>query len=100
MARRVFFVFDHGRDIWRANVVRNRGTIEGISAGGFNDQSAWQEALSRGDVAVKQLINDQLEGTNVTVVLIGAETANRNYVSYEIEQSIARGNGIIGIWVH
>jgi hypothetical protein len=46
------------------------------------------------------LINDQLEGTNVTVVLIGAETANRNYVSYEIEQSIARGNGIIGIWVH
>jgi len=100
MARRVFFIFDRGRDIWRANVVRNVGTIEGVSAGGFHDQSTWEEAVSKGDVTVKQLINAQLQGTNVTVVLIGAETASRNYVSFEIEQSIAQGNRIFGIRVN
>jgi hypothetical protein len=33
-------------------------------------------------------------------VLIGAETASRPYVKYEIEQSIARGNGLLGIRIH
>jgi hypothetical protein len=43
------------------------------------------------------LIDSGLEGTVVTVVLIGAETASRKYVSYEIEQSVARRNGIFGL---
>jgi hypothetical protein len=35
-----------------------------------------------------------------TVVLIGSETANRKYVGYEIQQSVARGNGLLGVYVH
>ena len=34
------------------------------------------------------------------MVLIGAETANRPWVKYEIEQSIARKNGLLGIYIH
>lgn len=48
---------------------------------------------------VKKLIDKGLIGTSVTVVLIGAETSTRKFVNYEIEQSIARGNGLLGIKV-
>jgi hypothetical protein len=41
-----------------------------------------------------------LEGTSVTVVLIGYETNDREYVDYEIEQSYKRGNGMLGIYIH
>jgi Thoeris protein ThsB, TIR-like domain len=100
MARRLFFSFHYERDIWRVNVVRNSGVIEGVSAAGFHDATVWEEAKMKGDLAVKRLIDSGLNGTRVTVVLIGAETASRSYVSYEIEQSVARGNGIFGIRIN
>ena len=85
---------------WRVNVVRNSGAIEGVSAAGFHDASLWEETQRKGDAAVKRLIDSGLDGTTVTVVLIGAETASRKFVSYEVEQSIARGNGILGIRIN
>jgi hypothetical protein len=97
MARRVFFSFHYGRDLWRVNVVRNSGVVEGVSAAGFHDASLWEETKKRGGEAIKKLIDSGLNGTTVTVVLIGSQTASRIYVSYEIEQSVARGNGILGI---
>src|SRR5580704_3454502 len=100
MARRVFFSFHYERDLWRVNVVRNSGAIEGISAAGFHDASLWEESKKKGDEAVKKLIDSGLDSATVTVVLIGAETASRKYLSYEIEQSLARGNGIFGIRVN
>jgi len=100
MARKVFFSFHYGRDVWRVNVVRNSGVVEGVSAAGFHDASVWEETKKKGDEAIKKLIDSGLDGTSVTVVLIGAETANRSYVSYEIEKSVARGNGILGIRIN
>ena len=100
MARRVFFSFHYERDIWRVNVVRNSGAIEGVAAAGFHDASLWEETKRRGGDAVKRLIDSGLEGTSVTVVLIGAQTAQRQYVSYEIAKSISRGNGLLGILIH
>ena len=38
-----------------------------------------------------------LEGTSVTVVLVGSHTCSSQYVQYEIQQSEARGNGLLGI---
>jgi hypothetical protein len=99
MARKVFFSFHYERDIWRTNVVRNSGIVEGSAAAGFHDASLWEEAKKKGDAEVKKLIDKGLVGTSVTVVLIGAETASRKFVDYEIEQSIARGNGLIGIYI-
>jgi MTH538 TIR-like domain (DUF1863) len=99
MARRVFFSFHYERDIWRTNVVRNSGIVEGSAAAGFHDASLWEEAKKKGDAEVKKLIDKGLGGTSVTVVLIGAETSGRKFVDYEIEQSIARGNGLLGIYI-
>lgn len=100
MARCVFFSFHYQNDIWRANVVRNSHIVEGCAAAGFTDGSLWEEAKSKGDDAVHALINKALQGTSVTVVLIGSETADRKYVKYEIDKSIERGNGLLGIYIH
>jgi hypothetical protein len=43
------------------------------------------------------MINRHLRNTSVTVVLIGKETAARPWVKYEIRQSVAQRNGLLGI---
>jgi len=100
MARRVFFSFHYQRDVWRVNQIRNIPEVTGCSAAGFQDSSLWEEAKNKGEAAIKQLINEGLKNTSVTVVCIGAKTAGRKYINYEIEQSINRGNGIVGIQIN
>ena len=39
-------------------------------------------------------------GTTVTVICVGNQSAGRKFINYEIEKSIARGNGIIGVQIH
>jgi hypothetical protein len=100
MARKVFFSFHFENDAWRAGVVRNHSiTKAGIEDAGYIDAAAWEEVRKKGDDNIKKWIREQLYGTSVTVVLIGAETASRPYVKYEIEQSIERGNGLLGIYI-
>lgn len=97
MARRAFFSFHYERDIWRANVVRNSWVTQDRKASGFFDASLWEESKAKGDAAIKSLIDEGLKNTSVTVVLIGKETASRTYVQYEIDKSIERGNGLLGV---
>ena len=98
--RRVFFSFHYQRDVWRASIVRNAGVVDAQAAAGWSDASIWEEARKKGDEAIHRLINAGLNGTTVTVVLIGAETKNRKYVRYEIEQSSKRGNGLLGVYIN
>lgn len=100
MARRVFFSFHYQRDIWRVNQVRNLGEVVGTAAAGFQDASLWEEAKRKGDAAIQAMIDSALTGTSVTVVCIGAATAGRKFINYEIRQSLARGNGILGLCIH
>lgn len=101
MARSVFFSFHYERDIWRANVVRNSWvTKPDREAAGFWDASLWEETKKKGDEAIRRLIDQGLEDTSVTAVLIGAETASREWVRYEIEKSLERGNGLLGVYIH
>jgi len=100
MARRVFFSFHYGNDVWRANQIRKLGVVVGQAAAGFQDASLWEEAKTKGDAAVKKLINEGLEHTTVTVVLIGSRTRTRKWVDYEIKASEDRDNGLLGIYIH
>jgi len=97
MARRVFFSFEYEHDISRANVVRNSWVTQGKEAAGFVDAAAFEKVKKGGDTAIKKWIRDQLKGTSVTVVLVGLHTCSSKYVKYEIEQSIEKGNGLLGI---
>jgi hypothetical protein len=41
-----------------------------------------------------------MEGTSVTAVLIGQATWLSGWVSYEIAETVLRGNGLIGIYLN
>lgn len=99
MARRVFFSF-HYDDIWKVNQIRNSHIVEGCTAAGFMDASLWEQVRKRGDSAVRRAILQGLENTSITCVLIGQETWRRKYIRYEIEQSLERGNSLLGIHIH
>lgn len=100
MARKVFFSFHYGLDINRANVVRRSWQFLGTQVVGFFDRSLWEPGKPQNEEYIKRKIREGLQGTSVTVVLIGAETASRHYVNYEIEQSIKRGNGLLEIRIN
>lgn len=101
MARKVFFSFHYDNDVSRAMIVRNSGmTKAGISEAGFMDHADFEELQKKGSAAVRKWIDDQLYGSSVTVVLIGAETLTRPFVKYELEQSYKRGNAILGVYIN
>src|SRR5271169_6307899 len=100
MARRVFFSFHYDNDVWRANQVRNANVVAGSDIAGFFDHSEYEEAKKKGKEGIEKMILKHLKDTTVTVVLIGTETANRPWVKYEIDQSLARKNGLLGICIH
>ena len=100
MARRAFFSFHYQRDVWRVNQIRNLHEIIGCAAAGFQDASLWEEAKKKGDSEIKKMIDDALHETSVTVVFIGYKTAGRKFINYEIEKSISRGNGLLGLQIN
>ena len=101
MTRRAFFSFHYENDVWRANIVRNSWvTKTDREAAGFVDAADFEEVKKGGDDAIKRWIDNQLVGTSVTVVLIGKDTSNREYVKYELQKSYSIGNGLLGIYIH
>lgn len=101
MAKRVYFAF-HYQDVveFRANVVRNHNALQGVAKAGYYDHSVWEASKRTGEVALKRLINGELEGSSVTAVLIGTKTYARRWVRYEIAKSIVRGNLVLGIHIN
>lgn len=99
MARSVFFSFHYENDINRVMVARNSWVIRGVQEAGFKDKASFEEVKLKGKQAIERWIDEQLQGTSVTVVLIGEETLSRDYVQYEICQSINRGNAIVGVHI-
>jgi hypothetical protein len=100
MAKRVFFSF-HYQDVmdFRANVVRNHKTTKDNNAGYF-DASIWEDAKKTSDLALKRLINKELNNTSVTCVLVGTHTFERRWVDYEIMKSLEKGNNILAIHIN
>lgn len=100
MARKVFFSFHYERDSQRAAQVRNADLLADEDEYGVIDAVDWEKLEREGEEAIKRWILSQLEGTTVTVLLIGAETAERPWVLYEIRESWKRGNAIVGLKIH
>jgi hypothetical protein len=96
MARRVFFSFEYC-DVSRAMVVRNSWVTQGREAAGFIDAAEFEELEQEGDDAIAAWIDEQLDGTSATVVLVGEETCTSKWVKYEIAKSEEVGHGLLGI---
>lgn len=101
MARKVFFSFHYTNDIWRVSQVRNSWRItKGNETQPFYDKADWEKIKKSSDKAIENWIEQQLKGCSVTVVLIGSETASREWVLHEIKRSYELGKGIIGVYIH
>src|SRR5215212_11045978 len=97
MARKAFYSFHYDPDNWRASKVRNMGVIEKNPLASSNK---WEEIKQEGDDAIKRWINTNQKGRSIVIVLIGAKTAGRKWVKYEIEKGWNDGRALLGIHIH
>ena len=66
----------------------------------FVSDNDWEMITKKGDDAIRDWIDSQLTGRSCTVVLVGAATAGRKWIKYEIKKSWDDGKGLLGIFVH
>ncbi|QIA03842.1 TIR domain-containing protein [Pseudomonas fluorescens] len=97
MARNVFFSFHFKNDFWRTQQVRNIGALDGQKLYTPNE---WEEVKKKGNAAIEKWIDDSLVGKSCVVVLVGAETASRQWVVNEIIKGWNAGKGVVGIRIN
>ncbi|MEW5979776.1 MAG: TIR domain-containing protein [Acidobacteriota bacterium] len=97
MARRVFYSFHYKPDCVRAAQVRNMGVVEGNKPASDNE---WESIVAGGAKAIQKWIDNQLYGKSCNVVLIGANTAGRKWIKYEIKTAWNDGRGVVGVYIH
>ncbi len=97
MSRHVFYSLHYEKDRARADLVRKlAGLVPNLEA----KPAEWATLQRTGDFAIKRWFEQQARGRSCTIVLIGAETASRKWVRYEIERSWQLGLGLLGVHIH
>ena len=97
--KKVFFSFDWD-DAWQVFQIRNHNITNGVYKSGYKDEAQVEEVERKSEEGIKRWIDNQLEGTSVTCVLIGQKTYDSRFVRYEIKKSIERRNGLLGVYIH
>jgi len=97
VVRRCFFSFHYKPDNWRVSKVRNIGVVEGNKPASDND---WETIVGGGDRKIREWIENQMKGRRCAIVLIGANTAGRKWITYEISRAWNKGMGVLGIYIH
>lgn len=97
MPRKCFYSFHYKPDNWRVAKIRNIGAIEGNKPASDND---WETIVGGGDAKIEKWIAEQMQGRSCTIVLIGANTAGRKWITHEIVESWDKGMGVLGIHIH
>ena len=97
MARRVFYSFHYEADVWRVAKVRKIGMIEENAPATDND---WETVTKGGDKAIQKWIDGQMYGRSCAIVLIGAHTAGRKWINYEIRKAWDDEKGVLGVYIH
>ena len=98
--RRCFLIFDYDNDLSEARRIAHTGLIRATAPAGFADIADWSAAKEKDVEAVKRMIDQGISGSSVTIALIGARTATLGYVTYALERSLRRHNGVLGIHIH
>lgn len=95
--KRVFLSFHYAKDNWRVQQIKNIGSIEEQPLLSYNE---WEAVKRQGDTAIKNWINNQMNGKSCVVVLIGSSTANRKWINYEIRHAWDSYKPVVGIYIH
>lgn len=94
--KKVFFSFHFDKDVFRVQLIRNMGMIEDNPP---VDAQRW-ETIKKRPESVKQWIDSEMKKCDCVCVLIGEETASREWVRYEIRHACSTGKPIFGIYIH
>ncbi len=93
----VFYSFHFDRDAWRVQQIENMGVLEGQPI--LNAQD-WEKVKAKGDAAIEEWIDENMTYKSALVVLIGAQTAGRRWVKYEIEKAWNDKRKLVGVHIH
>jgi hypothetical protein len=97
MSRHVFYSLHYAADRGRvAGILASKALLAQVEA----EPADWAKIKRSGDFAIKRWLEQQLKGRSCTVVLIGAQTASRPLVQYEIAHSRQLKIPIFGVYVH
>jgi hypothetical protein len=97
LAEKVFYSFYYKEDSSRIHQVINMGAVEGQQ---LLTGQQWEEVERKGKAAVEKWIAEQMKGKRCLVVLVGANTATRPWVKYEIAKGWKDKLGVVGIRIH
>ncbi|MCP4383098.1 MAG: TIR domain-containing protein [Hyphomicrobiales bacterium] len=92
----VFYSFHYDRDSWRVQQVINMGALEGQP---LLKPQEWEEAKKKAG-GIEKWIEEQMKYKTALVVLIGAQTASRPWVKYEIKKAWRDKKRLVGVRIH
>lgn len=93
--RRVFISFDHDDTDQVNGFLGLRNIIDNLE---FFNHKLDREIQGSNDDYKRRVIRERyIRPASVTIVLIGASTAWSQWVDWEIQDSVAEGNGLLGI---
>lgn len=95
--KQCFLSFHYKPDAWRVQQVKNIGSIDEQP---LLTANKWEEIKKEGDAAVERWIDNNMKGKDCLIVLVGAKTAGRRWVKYEIKKAWEKSLGIMAVHVH
>ncbi|MFD4840964.1 TIR domain-containing protein [Achromobacter sp. NPDC058515] len=94
---RAFYSFHFDNDVSRAGQVRNMGVVDGDQ---LVDDNSWEKVKRAGRDAVQTWINNQMTRSDVVIVLVGSQTASREWIDYEIRRAWDTYKPVFGIRIN
>jgi len=95
-SRHVFISFDY-EDLDEVNLLRGQAKNDKVDLQ-FDDHSVKEPFDSSNADYIKRQIREKINRCSVTVVYLSEKTVSSKWVNWEIEESIKRGKGVIGVY--
>lgn len=96
ISRHVFISFDH-EDLDEVNLLRGQVKNDKLDLQ-FDDHSVKEPFDSANADYIKRNIREKIDRCSVTLVYLTNKTAASHWVNWEIEESLKRGKGVVGVY--
>jgi len=94
--RHVFISFAY-EDVNEVNLLRGQAKNDKVDLQ-FDDYSVKEPFDSINADYIKRQIREKIDRCSVTVVYLSDKTATSKWVNWEIEESLKRGKGVVGVY--
>ena len=90
----ISFAYEDANEV---NLLRGQAKNENSTLQ-FDDYSVKEAFDSKNAEYIKRQIRERIDRCSVTLVYLSSKTASSRWVSWEIEESLKRGKGVIGVY--